>query len=519
MKKKNLLFITADQWRWECLSILNHQVVKTPNLDALAADGVLFGNHFAQCTPCGPSRASLYTGMYLQNHRSVENGVPLDGRHTNLALELRKLGYDPTLVGYTDTSPDPRQHASGDPVLNTYEGILPGFNQVLAMPSEDAPHVWGRWLQAHGFDLPQDLRDIYYGQVKNYPGAEDRGVTYAPALYGADASSTAFVNDLALNFLRLPGPSPWFLHISYLAPHPPYVAPEPYHRMYHPDEVPDFIKAPSQQEESSQHPYLAFLLEQNAKGHWGSHRYPRDDKTMRQLRATYYGMMTEVDDAIGKVIDLLKQNGQYEDTIIVFGSDHGDQLWDHHLLGKSVYFDQSFRIPLIIRAPGEKLKSSRGRIVNAFTENIDIVPTILDLLGADIPRQCDGKSLLPFLKGDAPSKWRREVHWEMDFRDVAGGLPEKALGIAFEECCFSVIRDERYKYVHFAALPPLFFDLKNDPAELRNLAGDPGYAQLILEYAQKMISWRMVNDERTLTHMLLGPGGVVERLPGPKLTL
>jgi len=379
------------------------------------------------------------------------------------------------------------------------------------MPSENVPHVWGRWLLQHGFKLPQKLRDIYYDQVKDYPGAEDRGVTYAPAVYAADQSDTAFISDLALKFLRLPGSSPWFLHISYLAPHPPYVAPEPYNRMYHPDGVPDFFKAPTPAEESGQHPYLALLLEKDAGGNWGAQRYPRDDKNMRQLRATYYGAMTHVDDFIGKVIDFLKQNGLYEDTIIIFGSDHGDQLGDHHLLGKSAYFDQSFHIPLIIRAPGEKMQPGRGRVVDAFTENIDIFPTILDLLGADIPSQCDGNSLLPFLLGDTPPKWRREVHWEMDFRDVVEGLPEKELGIGFEECCFNVIRDERYKYIHFAALPPLFFDLQNDPAELQNLAEDPGYAQLILKYAQKMISWRMANDERTLTHMLLGSNGVIER--------
>ncbi len=91
MKKKNLLFITTDQWRAESLSQLDHPVVKTPNLDALAADGVLFENHFTQCIPSGPGRASLYTGMYMQNHRSVENGTPLDARHTNIALEFRKL--------------------------------------------------------------------------------------------------------------------------------------------------------------------------------------------------------------------------------------------------------------------------------------------------------------------------------------------------------------------------------------------------------------------------------------------
>src|SRR6201993_3933194 len=103
----NVLFVTVDQWRGECLSYLGHPVVRTPNLDRLAARGVTFRNHFAQSAPCGPSRASLYTGMYAMNHRSVTNGTPLDARHTNVALVARELGFEPALFGYTDTSDDP----------------------------------------------------------------------------------------------------------------------------------------------------------------------------------------------------------------------------------------------------------------------------------------------------------------------------------------------------------------------------------------------------------------------------
>ncbi len=122
----NILFITADEWRGECLSALGHPHVKTPHLDALAADGVSFRFHYAQATPCGPSRTCLFTGMYMQNHRSVLNGTPLDARHTNVALEARKAGYKPARFGYTDVSPDPRQYAPGDYVLGSYEGVLPG---------------------------------------------------------------------------------------------------------------------------------------------------------------------------------------------------------------------------------------------------------------------------------------------------------------------------------------------------------------------------------------------------------
>ncbi len=108
----NVLFVTADQWRGDCLGAAGHPVVRTPNLDRLAAGGVSFRRHFAQAAPCGPSRASLYTGMYLMNHRSVLNGTPLDARHTNVALVARELGYEPALFGYTDSSVDPRTVAT-----------------------------------------------------------------------------------------------------------------------------------------------------------------------------------------------------------------------------------------------------------------------------------------------------------------------------------------------------------------------------------------------------------------------
>jgi arylsulfatase A-like enzyme len=211
----------------------------------------------------------------------------------------------------------------------------------------------------------------------------------------------------------------------------------------------------------------------------------------------------------------LKEAGQYENTVIIFVSDHGAQIGDHHLLAPGAFFDQSFHVPLVIRSPDENMPQHRGRVVDAFTENVDILPTVMDMFGAEIPRQCDGRSIAPFLKGGNPEKWRNEVHWEVDFRYMEPGRdfesPDVKLGIEFEECFFNVIRDENFKYVHFAALSPLFFDLKNDPDELHNLAGDPAYTDLMLKYAQKMLSWRMVNDERTLTHLMVGPNGVAEK--------
>ncbi|MCB1716582.1 MAG: sulfatase-like hydrolase/transferase, partial [Candidatus Competibacteraceae bacterium] len=112
---RKVLFISADQWRADCLSLLGHPTVQTPHLDQLAKDAVLFRRHYTTAAPCGPARASLLTGLYPMNHRSILNGTPLDARHTNLATEVRKIGFDPILFGYTDTAVDPRQLPPADP--------------------------------------------------------------------------------------------------------------------------------------------------------------------------------------------------------------------------------------------------------------------------------------------------------------------------------------------------------------------------------------------------------------------
>jgi arylsulfatase A-like enzyme len=172
-------------------------------------------------------------------------------------------------------------------------------------------------------------------------------------------------------------------------------------------------------------------------------------------------------------------------------------------------------VPLIVRDPRASAAGSRGRVVESFTENVDLMPTLLSWLGADVPLACDGHSLLPFLEaGRAPEGWRRDVHFEFDFRDVQGDAPGRLLGLAPNESALAVLRDERGKYVHFAGLPPLFFDLERDPGEHEDLAGDPAVLPRVLDYAQRMLSWRMGHAEQALTHLHLGPGGVFERRDG-----
>lgn len=498
---KNILFITADQWRGECLSTLGHRV-QTPNLDALASEGMLFRNHFANAVPCGPSRASLHTGMYLQNHRSGTNGTPLDARHTNWALEVRSQGYDPTLFGYTDTANDPRQFPPDHDFMQSYEGPLPGITPRVMMGT--FPNQWAEWLGEMGYEIP-DPNWKFYTDKADQPEYEDGGDVPAPLKLPAEHHDTWWMCDQVMDFIS-EQTGPWCAHLSLLRPHPPWVAPEPYNSMYPPAELMDFTRAPDLDSESSQHPFLAHRL-----------KMPRfaathDQKTAR-MKASYFGLMSEVDYNLGRLFSHLKDNGDWENTLIVFTSDHGEQMGDHWLLGKTGYFDQSYHIPLIIRDP----EGEHGKVIDAFTENVDIMPTMLDWLGLEIPVQCDGLSLLSTLKsGEVPRDWRTAAHWEFDFRDVESGQQlESELALTPHQCTLNVIRDHQYKYVHFTNLPPLFFDMKQDPAELVNLADDPDYLPLVLSYAQKMLSWRMNHDEQTLTHLALTDNGVVAR-PAPR---
>jgi arylsulfatase A-like enzyme len=501
----NVLLLTGDQWRHECLSALGHPVVETPHLDALAADGVLFTRHFANSSPCGPSRASLHTGLYAMTHRSVRNGTPLDARFTNWALELRRAGYDPALIGYTDTAPDPRRHAPGDPVLRTYEGVLPGLTPHLVMRSDR--RSWLSHLRRKGYDVPAFAGELYTPQTSDPAMAEKRGPSYPPGAFKAEDSDTAYETDEAIAYIDAHADLAWCLHLSMLRPHPPLVAPAPWHDRYKPGQALPSQRLASVEAEAAMHPWLAWHLQGKA----GIGAMPLHHQA--QAKATYYGLIAEFDHHFGRLIAYLKRTGQYDRTLIVFTADHGEMLGDHWFAGKDGCFDAAYRVPMIIKPPHKIMNKggARGAVVDAFTEHVDLLPTLCDVVGLETPDQADGRSLGPFLEGKLPASWRLGVHVEYDFRDVVDSKPEVALGIDLDECCLAFWRGERFKYVHFAGLPPLFFDLETDPHELRNLAGDPGHREAMLGAAQALLSHRLVHAERTLTATHLGSEGPIRR--------
>ncbi len=232
------------------------------------------------------------------------------------------------------------------------------------------------------------------------------------------------------------------------------------------------------------------------------------------MRAVYLGLIAEIDAHLGRLIAHLKATGEWAETLVVFTSDHGEMLGDHWCWGKGGFFEASNHVPLIIRAP-DMPPESRGRIIDVFTESVDIAPTILDWLGLEVPTEMNGLSLMPWMRGVTPSAWRDYAFWEFDFRTLGGGGIEGHLGLLPDQCTLNVIREGRWKYVHFTALPPLLFDLEADPNEFFNLANDPACLGERARLAGRLASHRMLHAERTLANTKLARHGL-RTWPGPR---
>ncbi len=505
---RNVLFITLDQWRGDCLSAMGHPVVATPALDGLAAEGTLFANHWANAAPCGPSRACLYTGTYLHHNRSLLNGTPLDDRFTNVALLAREAGYDPVLFGYTDTSLDPRSLPSGDARLRSYEQVLPGFRPVVFDPFEGGSPAWARWLTTRGVDVPSDPNALY-GPIPGFPGADSHGSTWAPTRFAAEDSQTAFVAESVIRWLDEHGDEPFFVHASFLRPHPPRRNPVGYHDRYNPDDLPPFTAAPTKAEEAAAHPFNRLVLAVSGVA------APDDERERRQMLATYYGAMDEVDDQLGRLLGHLDASGLTDSTLVVVTSDHGDMGGDHWLFEKLGYWDESYHVPLIVRDPHRSADPGRGDVVRAFTESVDVLPTICRWLDIEVPLQADGFPLQPFITGEglapdgAPAHWRREAHWSWHFSNPATRGAENLFGIPMAHCSMDVARGSEVKYVQFAAdadlLPPILFELGADPGQLHDLVARGEDAESAWAAAQRLLQWRMRHDDRQLAGTILTP--------------
>ncbi|NSY40951.1 sulfatase-like hydrolase/transferase [Leisingera sp. ANG59] len=510
-ENRNVLFIIIDQLRADCLTGALAEHVDLPNIRAFMQEAVSFQRHFSVTNPCGPSRASILTGQYAMNHRSVRNGTPLRHDTPNVATEMRKAGYLPLLFGYTDTSQDPRAFDANDPALRTYEYPMNGFHEMTEMRLEMS-YPWQSHLMSRGYEF-ESYWDVYK------PVSPDGGAPRLndPALYSAEDSDTAFLTNSFLNTMPAHGKDSWFAHLTYIRPHPPLVAPAPYNSMYDPASLPLPKRLANAEQEAGQHPFFGPLLRKSTAASFveGFPDLEPTDENIQTLRAVYLGLATEVDHHVGRVIQFLKDSGQYDNTMVVITADHGEMLGDRHSWGKMTVYDAAYHTPLIIRMPGNE--QNAGACLSQITESIDVTPTILEWGGRQVPNSMDGRSLLPLLRGDVPQDWRQYSFSELDFSEpLEPTLWQQELGTTASDSCLGILRDERFTLVEFAAdLPPMMFDSQGR-GELENVAGRPEYSGDLSRLTRQMLRHRMKNMDHTLSLTAITGDGPRSRTRYPR---
>ncbi|AEE96407.1 sulfatase [Mahella australiensis 50-1 BON] len=481
----NILFIMADQWRADCLSCAGHPVVKTPSLDKLAQKGVRFESTYVQWPVCGPSRTCLYTGRYMHAHRSTWNGVPLPEDERSIGHYFTSNGYDAVLIGKGHYSADDERlpqliRCGFDPERDR---LNDGGMDVLATEGWD----YGKFLMSKGY-ISDDPIDDFAMTVKTPQGenisAWDFKACPYPLRVKAEDSPPAYLTDKAMEFMRSHEQRPWIMHLSYTYPHWPIAAPAPYNALYDPAQVP----RPCRNQDELKHPIMEPFRKERRS-------LPFDNRWVWQhMRATYYGMMSLVDMQLGRLFDYMEQHGLMDNTMIVFTSDHGEYLGDHWLFEKELFYEQAVRVPLIVYCPGGEYDVSRGSINYDFVQSIDLLPSMMEEADIPIDHRIQGKSLMGLLRGRKPEAWQSAVYADWDYEFYHTG---EVLGIPPERRRAWMVRDHRFKYVHFLDLPDMLFDMENDSEELHNLADNPFYKGVVETYRLKLLDWRMSTEDRS----------------------
>lgn len=344
-------------------------------------------------------------------------------------------------------------------------GTWPGGRQSPAFEDAvaDSDH---EYVDVHLTDPPSQFAH------KRHVGNQGHA---ASAFYNAEHSDSAYVVNSTMRHVRARHGAPWACHCSFFKPHPPWLNPKPFSEAYHPDcghvGLRD-ARPGSKDAQAALHPWLRWRLTHPSQL---ANVAPESEDDLALLRSQYWASCAEVDDQLGRLFAFLKERGEWGRTLVVFTADHAEQLGEHWLLSKTGFFDGSYHLPLLVRDPRPCCDSSRGSVVNALTEAVDVMPTVLEAMGVAIPAQVDGQSLMPFLRtmgGQVPPYWRSAVHWEFDFRG-----DDQTMAANPYDANLAVLRRKDVKFVHFAAeeLPMLLFDLSSDEHEMVNVADQPEY--------------------------------------------
>ena len=501
--RRNILFVMCDQLRWDYLACTGHPRMRTPNIARLAARGVLFSRAYCQSPICGSSRMSFYTGRYVDSHGAAWNNFPLKVGELTLGDYLRPLGVRTALVGKTHMAADvegmarlgidPRSEigvrvaeCGFDPFerddglhgvgpAGKYDPREPRYNAWLRAQGYDGDNPWDDWANAA---LDEDGNLLSGWLLRN---------STRPARVKAEHSETPYMTQRALDFIDEAGSEPWCLHLSYIKPHWPCIAPAPYHAMYSAADVLPAVR--SDAERRDPHPLYGEFMNLRV-----SRAFCRDEVRAAVIPA-YMGLVAQIDDAIGVLVDGLRSRGLLDSTLIVFTSDHGDYLGDHWLGEKDLFHDPSVKIPLIVVDPSAAADGTRGTVCDALVESIDLAPTFVEFAGGAVPaHRLEGRALQPWLRGQPPVRWREAAISEYDYSMTPAA---DALGVAPMDARAFMVRDDRYKYVHAEGMRPMLFDLANDPNELVDLGADPAHASQREQLFALLNRWARRQSQRT----------------------
>lgn len=439
--RPNLLIIMSDEHGPMFSGTYGHPLVQTPNMDRLADQGVTFDAAYCNAPLCVPSRLSFMTGRFVSNCGGWDNATPLPSDALTWPFLLRSIGYDAALSG--------KMHLIGPDRLHGFEAQL--AYDPHGGGEEDTATTQRLGLSPGGRHPVYRWRDGIPAAPEPWPGVTEARAGTGPMIQADDAIEAA-----ALGYLRDPAraSSPFALCVGFVAPHFPFVVPEPYFSQYYPDaaDLPDMPEG-----------HLEDLppAAQRLRQAFGFYGYTEDQ--VRRARAGYYGLITYLDDKIGRLLDALHENGLAENTVVIHTSDHGESLGEHGLWRKMSFYEQSARVPLQVSWPGV---IEGGRRVAGATSLVDVTATILDVAGASQDQvqalSLDGDSLLSLMRGETE-----------DWKDFAF-VEHMAHGTDRPR---AMVRQGNWKLCYSHGEPPEFelYDLNADPGEFTNLAYGPDH--------------------------------------------
>ncbi len=484
------------------MSCYGHPFLKTPNIDMLAETGVKFNNAYVQSPFCGPSRMSTYTGRYCRSHGSTWNGIPLKVGEQTIGDHLREEGVRSVIVGKTHMKPDVEGMRRLGVDINSTIGVHLSECGFEPFERDDGLHPYGPYnpnpkyddyLRSKGYNS-QNPWDDHANSGISENGDRLSGWLLKNSNLAADVdeahSETPYMTQRAIDFMKEAGDEPWLCHLSYIKPHWPYIVPKPYHDMYNANHIIPPIR--DAKEKETTHPVFKAFIESKY-----CRTFARDDVRERVIPA-YMGLIKQIDDQLGILFSWMEINDLFENTMIVFTSDHGDYLGDHWMGEKDLFHDQSVKVPLIIYDPRKEANKTRGTEKNQLVESIDLAPTFLDYFsGKSKPQILEGRNLAPLLHNNSMNTdWRQYAISEYDYSTREA---RQIIGNDQNDARLIMIRDKRWKYIFAENFRPMFFDLQNDPYELHDLgeSKSPEHVKEMQRFYDAIFTWARLHHNRT----------------------